>query len=94
MTGEFVRARSRVFLMSRAFTICASGQEHDMFGDGERARSYRERALELRKIADAITDGNTQRILLSLAVEYELLASLQEGRDDVDGKLAAFKEPG
>jgi len=92
MAGEFARAGSRA--SSRAFTICSGGREHDMFGDGERAQRYREHAAELRKIAVTIADGNTQRILLSLAVEYELLASLQESRDGLDRGLAAFKEPG
>ena len=65
-----------------------------MFGDGERAQRYREHAAELRKIADAMTDGHTQRILLSLAVEYELLANLQDGRDEPNRAVAAFKAPG
>jgi hypothetical protein len=64
-----------------------------MFGDGEKAQRYREHAAELRKIAAAITDGNTQRLLISLAEEYERLAALQDGRDDLDRNLAAFKKP-
>jgi hypothetical protein len=64
-----------------------------MFGDGEKAQRYREHAAGLRKIAAAITGGNTQRLLISLAEEYERLAALQDGRDDLDRNLAAFKKP-
>ena len=64
-----------------------------MDGDVDKAKRYREHAAEVRKIADGIGDGNTQRILISLAVEYERLALLLEGGDAPDRDLAAFKKP-
>ncbi len=69
-----------------------------MDGDVDKAKRYREHAAEIRKIADGISDGNTQRILISIAAEYERLAMLLDGSDspnfDVTGRdLAAFKKP-
>jgi hypothetical protein len=68
-----------------------------MDGDATKARRYRERAQGLRSIAEDMPPGNAQRIILSLAVEYERLARLlDEGggvRDDPIGLLAALKKP-
>jgi len=64
-----------------------------MNGDVEKAKRYREHAGEIRKIADELSDRNTQRILISLAAEYERLALLLDGRDCPDRDLAAFKKP-
>ena len=63
-----------------------------------KAERYRERAEALRKIAADIPPGNTQRIILSLAREYDRLARLldEDGgvRDDPISVLAALKKPG
>lgn len=64
-----------------------------MDGDVEKAKRYRERASEIRKIADDISDRNTQRILISIAAEYERLALLLGGCDLPDRDIAAFKKP-
>jgi len=64
-----------------------------MDGDVDKAKRYREHAAEIRKIAAGIGDGNTQRILISLAAEYERLAMLLDGSDAPDRALAAFKKP-
>ena len=64
-----------------------------MDGDVEKAKRYRERAAEILKIADDLSDRNTQRILISIAAEYERLAVLLGGRDSPDRDIAAFKKP-
>jgi len=64
-----------------------------MDGDVDKARRYREHATEIRKIADGIGARNTQRILISVAAEYERLALLLDGRDYPNRDLAAFKKP-
>jgi len=64
-----------------------------MDGDVDKARRYREHATELRTIADGIDDRNTQRILISVAAEYERLALLLDGRYSPDRDLAALKKP-
>ena len=64
-----------------------------MDGDVDKARRYREHAAELRKIADGIGDRNTQRILISVAAEYEHLALLLDGRESPGRDLAAFTKP-
>jgi len=43
-----------------------------------KVKRYRDRALGLRKIAESMPPDNTQRQLLSLAIEYERLADLLE----------------
>ncbi len=62
-----------------------------------KAERYRERAEGLRKIAADMPPGNTQRIILSLAREYDRLARMldEDGgvRDDPIGVLAALKKP-
>ena len=68
-----------------------------MDGDRTKSKRYRERAEGLRKIAESLPSGNTQRIILSLALEYERLARLlDEGGgigEDPMGLLAALKKP-
>ena len=64
-----------------------------MHGDVDKAKRYREHAAELRKVADGIGDRNTQRILISVAAEYEHLARLLDGSDYPDRDPAAFKKP-
>lgn len=65
--------------------------------DATKAKRYRERAEGLRNIAKDLPAGNAQRIILSLAVEYERLARLlEEGGgvgDDPMGLLAALRKP-
>ena len=62
-----------------------------------KAKRYRERAAGLRRIADDMPRGNMQRIVLSLAYEYDRLARLLEeggdAPDDAMDVLAAFKKP-
>jgi len=68
-----------------------------MDADATKARRYRERAEGLRSIAKDLPSGNAQRIILSLAVEYERLACLLDERGGIDddpiGLLAALKKP-
>jgi len=68
-----------------------------MHGDAAKAKRYRERAEGLRKIAEDMPSGSMQRIILSIALEYERLARLLgegggAGRDP-RGLLAALKKP-
>ena len=65
--------------------------------DLERARRYRERAEGLRAIAADLPAGNAQRLVMSIALEYERLAGLLETGDpanDPHSVLAALKRPG
>jgi hypothetical protein len=67
-----------------------------MARDFERARRYRERAEGLRAIAEDLPGGNAQRLVLSIALEYERLAKLLETGDPADDPasvLAALKRP-
>jgi len=67
-----------------------------MAGDAEKAARYRERAEGLRKIAADLPSGNTQRMLIGIAREYERLARLvDEGdvRADPSSALAALGKP-
>jgi len=68
-----------------------------MDGDASKAKRYRERAEGLRSIAQDLPSDNVQRIILSLAVEYERLARLLDGgdsvRDDPLGLLATLRKP-
>jgi len=67
-----------------------------MGGDAVKAKRYRERAGELHKIAEDLASGNTKRMILSLALEYERLARLLDEAavsDDPISLLAAFKKP-
>ena len=64
-----------------------------MGGDAGKARRYRERAEELRKIANGLVTGNVQRMILGLALEYERLARLldeADPNDDPGNRLAAL----
>jgi hypothetical protein len=64
--------------------------------DLERAKRYRERADGLRAIASDLPGGNAQRLVLSIALEYERLAGLLEAGDPADdphSMLAALKRP-
>jgi hypothetical protein len=64
--------------------------------DLERAKRYRERAEGLRAIAADLPGGNAQRLVMSIALEYERLAGLLEVRDPADDAasiLAALKRP-
>ena len=64
--------------------------------DLDRARRYRERAEGLRAIAADLPGGNAQRLVISIALEYERLAGLLEGGDPADDPasvLAALKRP-
>jgi hypothetical protein len=65
--------------------------------DAKRAERYRERAVALRKIAEDMPPDNVQRMILSLAQEYDRLGRLldQGGglRDDPIGFIAALKKP-
>ena len=67
-----------------------------MARDVERAKRYRERAEGLRAIAADLPTGNTQRLILGIAREYEQLAKLLEKADPADDPasiLAALKRP-
>ena len=63
---------------------------------GGKPKRYRERAEGLRKIAASLPENHSQRMLLSIALEYEQLARLLE-EDPVDGDpvaaFAALKKP-
>ncbi len=64
--------------------------------DLERAKRYRERAAGLRAIAGDLPNGNAQRLVMSISLEYERLAALLEGGDPADDPvsvLAALKRP-
>ena len=64
--------------------------------DLERAKRYRERADGLRAIAADLPSGNAQRLVISIALEYERLAGLLEAGDPADDPqsvLAALKRP-
>jgi hypothetical protein len=64
--------------------------------DLERARRYRERAEGLRAIAADLPGGNAQRLVISIALEYERLAGLLDAKDPADDPasvLAALKRP-
>jgi hypothetical protein len=64
--------------------------------DLERARRYRERAAGLRAIAADLPGGNAQRLVTSIALEYDRLAALLEDGDPADdpaSMLAALKRP-
>ena len=65
--------------------------------DALKAKRYRDRAAGLRRIADDMPRGNMQRIVLSLANEYDRLARLLDEGKDVRGDpvdvLATFKNP-
>jgi hypothetical protein len=67
-----------------------------MDSDVGKAERYRERAAGLRKIADALPPGNTQRMILGVAMEYERLADMIDHRDvpaDPTSVVAALKKP-
>lgn len=67
-----------------------------MGGDVAKAKRYRQRAEDLRKIAEGMPDSNTQRIILGIALEYERLARLLDVHDFGDAPtsaLAALKKP-
>ena len=67
-----------------------------MGGDAAKAKRYRERAEELRKIANGLVTGNMQRMILGLALEYDRLAGLldeSDASDDPTSALAALKKP-
>jgi hypothetical protein len=64
--------------------------------DLERAKRYRERAEGLRSIAADLPVGNAQRLIVSIAFEYERLARLLEAGDPADEPasiIAALKRP-
>jgi hypothetical protein len=64
--------------------------------DLDRARRYRERAEGLRAIAADLPGGNAQRLVISIALEYERLAGLLawgDPADDPASVLAALKRP-
>jgi hypothetical protein len=52
--------------------------------DLERAKRYRERAAGLRAIAGDLPTGNAQRLVMSISLEYERLATLLEAGDPAD----------
>jgi len=67
-----------------------------MARDLERARRYRERAKGLRAIAEGLPGGNAQRLVLSIALEYERLAewlAAGDPADDPASVIAALKRP-
>jgi hypothetical protein len=67
-----------------------------MSGDIAKAKRYRERAQGLRGIAADLPSGNTQRLILGIALEYDRLAGLLEQADPADDPakmLAALKRP-
>jgi len=49
-----------------------------MIGDTRTAPNYRLHGEELRTIADGMADTNTRKVLLSIAEEYDRLASALE----------------
>lgn len=49
-----------------------------MDGHGEKAFLYRQRAEELRVMADDVKDRRTREVLLRLAHDYERLAVMQD----------------
>ncbi len=68
----------------------------EMGADAAKAKRYRERAEELRMIANGLVTGNMQRMILGLALEYDRLAGLldeSDARDDPTSALAALKKP-
>lgn len=67
-----------------------------MVGDVHKAKRYRERAAGLRKIAGDLPSGNTQRMIVGIAMEYERLAGLLDQRtlaDNATSAVAALKKP-
>jgi hypothetical protein len=54
----------------------------------QRAHGYRERAEELRTIAQDFMDAETQRMLMTLAADYERMAQFAERRTAPDRKLS------
>ena len=89
--GQRVRANACVSL-----TSAARGEDRQMGRDLERAARYRERADGLRAIAGDLPPGNAQRLVTSIAREYDRLASLLEDGDPADDPasvLAALKRP-
>lgn len=67
-----------------------------MVGDPEKALRYRQRADGLRAIAGDLPDGNMQRLIRGIAMEYDRLAKLLDEADPADDPasvLAALKRP-
>ena len=67
-----------------------------MAGDREKALRYRQRADGLRAIAADLPDGNMQRLIRGIAMEYDRLAKLLDEADPADDPasvLAALKRP-
>jgi hypothetical protein len=55
--------------------------------DLDSAARYRQRAEELRAIADATTDLGNKKTLLDIAEDYERLARTRERIDESDQRL-------
>lgn len=49
-----------------------------VMGDGDKARNYRERAEELRTIAQDFADAQSRKMLTKLALDYERMAEQVE----------------
>jgi hypothetical protein len=67
-----------------------------MVGDAQKAKRYQERAAGLRKIAGDLPAGNTQRMILGIAMEYERLSALldhQKAPSDPISAISALKKP-
>ena len=67
-----------------------------MAADAEKAGRYRQRADGLRAIAADLPNGNMQRLILGIALEYDRLAQLLQDAgpaDDPASVLAALKRP-
>jgi hypothetical protein len=58
----------------------------------QKAQRYRDRAAELRRIAEALPPDNSQRMILRLAREYERLAEMLD-QADVRDAIVPLKKP-
>ena len=65
-----------------------------MDGDSWKAKLFRQRAEELRKIAESMPEGNTKRIMLSIVVRYEQIAGFVGEEEQTDSAIAGLKKRG
>jgi hypothetical protein len=62
-----------------------------MDGDTDTAARYRQRAEEVRAIAEGIRDEKSRAILVRVAEDYERMARQWDAARETDRKLAARK---
>jgi len=60
--------------------------------DAERASRYRQRAAEVRRIADGINDPDAKSVLLSIALDYEDMAQMLSKENDISDAPARALE--